>query len=281
MAGNEIVGNIVREYRIVLPISVEEYQVAQLYAVAEASKNETGGGEGIEVITNEPFESTIEGECSGKVFKGQYTHKVIHLSQKVPRIIRALAPKGSLEIIEKAWNAYPYCRTVYTNDYMADNFFIVIESRHEPGTGEIENVHQLSKKKLEKRNVDVIDIVNDPCRPNDYKAEEDPSKVKSEKTGRGPLIGADWSKNQNPVMCCYKLYDVKFKWLGLQTHVESLIMKSVRNLLFNFHRQVFCWIDKWHGMTIEDIRVLEEQTKKDLDQMRQSGEVKGTVMKEK
>ena len=32
-----------------------QYQVGQLWAVAEASKNETGGGEGIEVIKNEPF----------------------------------------------------------------------------------------------------------------------------------------------------------------------------------------------------------------------------------
>lgn len=34
-----------------------KYQVAQLYSVAEVSKNETGGGEGIEVLKNEPFEN--------------------------------------------------------------------------------------------------------------------------------------------------------------------------------------------------------------------------------
>lgn len=48
-----------------------QYQVGQLYAVAEASKNETGGGEGVEVKVNEPYEK--DGE------KGQYTHKVYHL----------------------------------------------------------------------------------------------------------------------------------------------------------------------------------------------------------
>uniref|UniRef100_A0A8C4EUM2 Phosphatidylinositol transfer protein, alpha a n=1 Tax=Dicentrarchus labrax TaxID=13489 RepID=A0A8C4EUM2_DICLA len=79
------------------------YQVGQLYAVAEASKNETGGGEGVEVIVNEPYEK--DGE------KGQYTHKIYHLQSKVPGFIRVIAPKGSLEVHEKAWNAYPYCRT--------------------------------------------------------------------------------------------------------------------------------------------------------------------------
>lgn len=50
-----------------------QYQVGQLYSVAEASKNETGGGEGIEVLKNEPYEK--DGE------KGQYTHKIYHLKR--------------------------------------------------------------------------------------------------------------------------------------------------------------------------------------------------------
>ena len=32
----------------------------------------------------------------------------------MPAYIRWLAPKGSLEVHEEAWNAYPYCRTVVT-----------------------------------------------------------------------------------------------------------------------------------------------------------------------
>lgn len=37
-------------------MSVEEYQIGQLWSVAEASKQETGGGEGVEVLENRPFE---------------------------------------------------------------------------------------------------------------------------------------------------------------------------------------------------------------------------------
>ncbi|NXI05855.1 PIPNB protein, partial [Pachycephala philippinensis] len=80
-----------------------QYQVGQLYSVAEASKNETGGGEGIQVLKNEPYEK--DGE------KGQYTHKIYHLKSKVPGFVRMIAPEGSLVFHEKAWNAYPYCRT--------------------------------------------------------------------------------------------------------------------------------------------------------------------------
>jgi len=45
--------------------------------------------------------------------------------------------------------------------------------------------------------------------------------------------------------------------------------------------KVFCWIDKWHGMTMEDIRALEEDTKKKLDEERAKGEIRGTVGLEK
>ena len=62
--------------------------MAQLYAVAEASKNETGGGEGIEVLKNEPYDDKSQpGE------KGQYTHKIYHLASKVPKFIRMIAPR--------------------------------------------------------------------------------------------------------------------------------------------------------------------------------------------
>ena len=269
------VSSVIREYRITLPMSVEDYHIGQLYGVAEASKNETGGGEGVQVATNEPREEVIPGESTGAKMKAQYTHKIFHLESKVPTIIRKLAPNGALTLHEKAWNAYPYCRTVYTNDYMKDAFHIVIETRHEPGTGDIENVHSLTPQHLKKRVVDVIDIANDKCDSRDYKADEDPTKFKSEKTGRGPLQGSDWKKKQDPVMTCYKLYHVEFKWFGLQSVVENMVVKTVRRLLFNFHRQVFCWIDKWFGMTIEDIRELEAKTKNELDELRNTGEVRG------
>lgn len=56
-----------------------QYQVGQLYSVAEASKNETGGGEGIEVLKNEPFEGVPL--LGGKFNKGQYTYKIYHLAR--------------------------------------------------------------------------------------------------------------------------------------------------------------------------------------------------------
>ena len=104
---------IIKEFRITLPMTVEEYQVAQWYRVVEASS-----GEGVEVLKNEAYDENHADYIpllGGKFTKGQYTDKVYHLASKVPGFVRLLAPKGSLEIHEEAWNAYPYCKTVLTN----------------------------------------------------------------------------------------------------------------------------------------------------------------------
>ncbi|XP_072244349.1 phosphatidylinositol transfer protein beta isoform [Leuresthes tenuis] len=264
---------LIKEYRVVLPCSVEEYQVGQLFSVAEASKNETGGGEGIEVLKNEPYEK--DGE------KGQYTHKIYHLKSKVPGFVKLLAPEGSLIFHEKAWNAYPYCRTIVTNEYMKDNFFIKIETWHKPDMGTQENVHKLDSSTWESVTVVPIDIADrSQVSAADYKPDEDPAKFKSVKTSRGPL-GPSWkkelmSKTECPRMCAYKLVTVKFKWWGLQTKVENFIHEQEKRIFTNFHRQLFCWIDKWVELTMDDIRRMEAETQRELDELRKKGEVRGT-----
>lgn len=268
---------LIKEFRVILPMTVEEYQVAQLYSVAEASKNETGGGEGVKVEKNEPYDNVPL--LNGQFTKGQYTLKKYFLASKVPKLISALAPSGSLEIQEEAWNAYPYCKTVLSNpNYMKENFVIKVETYHYADRGTSENIHELDKDQLKRREVVVIDIA-EPVPRNDYKINEDPTKYTSEKTGRGPLKnepGKKWTHSVNPVMTCYKLVTCEFKWFGLQTKVESFIMQTEKRLFSNFHRQVFCWTDKWHGMTMEDIRALEDQTKEELEKKRAEGEVCGT-----
>ena len=64
---------LIKEFRVVNNCSVEEYQVAQLFMVIEASREETGGGDGVEIHINEPYDNEMG--------KGQYTKKTYHLSR--------------------------------------------------------------------------------------------------------------------------------------------------------------------------------------------------------
>ncbi|XP_008938110.1 PREDICTED: phosphatidylinositol transfer protein beta isoform, partial [Merops nubicus] len=115
----------------------------------------------------------------------------------------------------------------------------------------------------------------------DYKADEDPALFQSVKTKRGPL-GPNWKKElatdeECPKMCAYKLVTIKFKWWGLQNKVENFIQKQEKRIFTNFHRQLFCWIDKWIDLTMEDIRRMEDETQKELEAMRKKGSVRGTL----
>jgi len=57
-----------------------------------ASKAETGGGEGIEVLKNEPFTATAGVQptlplLNGKYAAGQFTRKIYHLARYVVNVL--------------------------------------------------------------------------------------------------------------------------------------------------------------------------------------------------
>ncbi len=56
------------------------------------------------------------------------------------------------------------------------------------------------------------------------KAEEDLSTYKSEKTGRGPLKEG-WKKTSDPIMCSYKVVEIKLDIWGIQGKVEDFLHK--------------------------------------------------------
>ena len=58
-----------------------KYQVAQLWSVAQASKENTGGGEGVVVLNNEPFLN--KRDLFKNYTSGQYTHKLYKLQRFV------------------------------------------------------------------------------------------------------------------------------------------------------------------------------------------------------
>ena len=81
--------------------------------MAEASKNETGGGEGVEVLKNEPYENVPL--LNGKFNKGQYTYKIYRLASKVPGWIKMIAPTGRTEhsVPAGAWHYYRGLRVIF------------------------------------------------------------------------------------------------------------------------------------------------------------------------
>ena len=262
----------IHEYRITMPMTLDEYEVGLLFTLAQAHKRETGGGEGVVIVKNEPYENFSL--FHGKYSKGQYTYKIYHEESKMPKFIRLVAPPEALVAHEESWNAFPHGKLIYSNPkYMKGNCWMEIDTFHTKDRGESENVHELDSEELESRSVIHIDIANDPVDEKDYVEESDPTKFKSRKTGRGPLTG-DWIVSTEPVMTAYIIVKV---FLGgtlgtplIASQIENFAAKVQRRLFLNFYRNMFCSIDEWHGLTMEEIRVMEEETRLILYEHRRS-----------
>ncbi|KAM9464350.1 membrane-associated phosphatidylinositol transfer protein 2-like isoform 2-T2 [Salvelinus alpinus] len=256
---------LIKEYRIPMPMSVDEYRIAQLYMIQKKSRDETcGEGSGVEILENKPYENGPGGI-------GQYTHKVYHIGMHIPSWFCSILPKAALRVEEESWNAYPYTRTRYTCPFV-EKFSIDIETYYKPDTGNQPDVFNMSPAEKRLRTLDPIDIVKDPITPHEYLQEEDPRIYRSDKTKRGPLQ-EDWIEEYNnnpgktPIMCAYKLCKVEFRYWGMQSKIERFIHDvGLRKVMVRAHRQAWCWQDEWYGLTIEDIRQLELETQLALAQ---------------
>ncbi|XP_055214254.1 membrane-associated phosphatidylinositol transfer protein 2 isoform X7 [Gorilla gorilla gorilla] len=247
---------IIKEYRIPLPMTVEEYRIAQLYMIQKKSRNETyGEGSGVEILENRPY-------TDGPGGSGQYTHKVYHVGMHIPSWFRSILPKAALRVVEESWNAYPYTRTRFTCPFV-EKFSIDIETFYKTDAGENPDVFNLSPVEKNQLTIDFIDIVKDPVPHNEYKTEEDPKLFQSTKTQRGPLSEnwiEEYKKQVFPIMCAYKLCKVEFRYWGMQSKIERFIHDTgLRRVMVRAHRQAWCWQDEWYGLSMENIRELEKE----------------------
>ncbi|XP_062015834.1 uncharacterized protein LOC133732322 [Rosa rugosa] len=245
---------LMKEFRIVMPMSLEEYQVAQAYMVTKMQQQNTNSTEGVEILENKSFEDDVFG-------KGQYTSKVYRLQSKAPTWLTTFAPADALIMQEEAWNAYPRCKTVIKCPYFT-KFQLTIETVHRADNGQSENVHGLSKEILAARDVEIVDIASSA---RDYWSyvvgsnNTDFSNFKSEKTGRGPLLEG-WQDTSSPVMTAYKLVTIDAPYWGFGYKLEQALLLGERALFLESHRNCFAWIDEWFGMTMQQLRELDQQS---------------------
>ncbi|KAF6201254.1 hypothetical protein GE061_005701 [Apolygus lucorum] len=149
-----------------------------------------------------------------------------------------------------------------TNPPRKDSVFVIIESIHLPDHGTQENVHGLPPEKLKLREVVYVDVGREPLNNKDSK---DPKKFVSQKTGRGPFTG-NWSETAKPIMTCYKLVTIEIKVWAFQSRVENFVANYQKKIFSNFHQDLVCGMDDWLHLTMAEIRVFEERTKRELDE---------------
>lgn len=255
----------VREFRIVMPMTLEEYNKGNRYSLSRETKAQSSAEEGVETLANEPFDDPNAPDPRYR--KGVFTHKILHLGGRVPKWARALTPKRALMLDEKCWNCPPYSKTIYTSEYFGEKFMLSVETIQLEDRGETENALGLPEHVLKDRAVDFIDIVGDPFDKSTYEEKEDPGKFKSVKVERGPLV-KNFRETHEPVMCVYKLVVAQFKVKAVKKKAESLMTKmGMRDLLLPFHRHIFCWMDDWYDKSLEEILAFEKEIQAELNQL--------------
>ncbi|KAG2673737.1 hypothetical protein I3760_13G104600 [Carya illinoinensis] len=202
-----------------MPLSLEEYGIAQMYMVTKMQQKNTTGTEGVELLESRPFEDDVYG-------KGRYTPKVYRLQSKVPAWLRKFAPPHALDVQEEAWSAYPRCKSVLKCAHFT-RFRLTIETVHRADNGHLENVHGLSKEQLAARIHRLLTSFNireffvlDRC---------------------------------DPVMTAYKLVTIDAPYWGFGRRLEQALLAGERALFLESHRHCFGWIDEWYGMTVQQI----------------------------
>ncbi|XP_042956974.1 phosphatidylinositol transfer protein 2-like isoform X2 [Carya illinoinensis] len=263
-----------------MPLSLEEYGIAQMYMVTKMQQKNTTGTEGVELLESRPFEDDVYG-------KGRYTPKVYRLQSKVPAWLRKFAPPHALDVQEEAWSAYPRCKSglpcpldvppcvflvlvlmsfwFFICKWMPHypvlkcahftRFRLTIETVHRADNGHLENVHGLSKEQLAARQVEYIDIDIPGKDCWSYvvgNCSIDFSKFKSARIDRGPLPKG-WQDRCDPVMTAYKLVTIDAPYWGFGRRLEQALLAGERALFLESHRHCFGWIDEWYGMTVQQI----------------------------
>ncbi len=258
------------EFRVCMPLSMEEYERGFIFALAKTTEQTSKDGEGVETKRNEHF---VNPEATDpRMEEGAYALKVLHMGARVPKLVRLLTPKNALMLVEESWNCFPYCKTVYASPYFGKRFTLTVESMVlADDRGEHPNALHLSEEQLKMREIDYVDIVEDEVESNYIEANEDPAKFASKLTGRGPLK-PEFYKTCEPCICVYKVVTVNLDFGPFQKKAEALCLSAgMRDLLVPFHRQIFCWIDEWYGLSLEDAKLFEKTVQDKINKELQFG----------
>ena len=250
-----------KEFRYVLPLSLDEYRLAEAWCSTQEYTKDTEK-EGIRLVEKRSFNDAWG--C------GTFYHSVYSYPSVIPGLVKTLLnkfyPNRSLNIHEKTWNSFPRSHSKYTNeDFLKNILTFNIDTMVLPDLGTTENALELPQSQWENVVVQVMDIAQMSSKTDARFSGYNPLNFVSRKTGRGPL-GSTWIKDfdkprtkqtasyqPTSCVCAYKLITCEFQYWGLQKLVQdSIISHDAANIL-GFHQKLYCSMDEWIDLSMDDI----------------------------
>ena len=254
------------EFRIIVPLSIEQCHHASNYACFKFSADAKGESEteGMEFVDFYDYEDE-NGE------KGRFSHKIMHLKSRVPAIIRWAVPDKYLHVAEISRDAFPHCTTEYKMPGVGDDCYLCLDSNHYPYAKPEdipENSAHLTEEELKIREIRYLDILDGPVGDktvllNDFEfpAEGIQKLVSDHKPNEKEL--PHWVQNYKGTMiCAVKTVKFNFKWWGIQTAVEAFVLNSiVPQVLLDNHRGMVAWAPDWSKITPKQLEEMIDERK--------------------
>lgn len=229
------------QFRIKLPYSLEAYNICQLYMASNHALSESKGEVQVSVLKNEKSTHPTLGDC-------QYTLKHMDIANKLPSAIKyAVGNNKALHFLETSHNAYPKCHTTYMSDYFTkEKFFVSVDSIHFEGNVDLNvNVLNIDSDIFSKAEFVEIDIYGKPYNVK-YKA------VKEE--------------NNDVCMTAIKFVVINVNCWGLGW-MAGMVKDVLKDVFVGAHQRGYCERREWQGMSMEDIRRMEDVNKNKLDEL--------------
>jgi hypothetical protein len=238
------------EYRIPVPLTLDEYQIGIDYAYFSGIKEQMGTGAGVTLLERREFEEDDPKDI--RMEAGTYRRKENQFGHHLPAILRGLAPEGSLAVIEESWDCFPYKKSVFKSAYMGESFYLEVRQMIvEDDRGDLENPLMLEEEYLG-REIEYIDILLDDKTSSPLEGGADVVTFQSEKHERGP-IKENFHESHEPITTVYSAVIFRLVTPMLQETAENLLLSwGVRDMLLAVHRRAYCTIDAWKDIHDEE-----------------------------
>ena len=298
---------LVYEYRIPMPLTVEEQKVGFRFIMVEGMYRyrlrhtldnmfyvklcrETGGGAGTLFLEHLPYSlqdypevcpiDHFKGDSKYKDEEGVYTYKTHHAGNRMPWWLVTLFHKDMLVMHEETWNSHPFYHQTFTlPELFASKFSTTVKSMvvaTEP-KGELEmeeNIFGLSPEDLERRQMSTLNIA-DKMFEKKMPGGKSPDIFKSRKTGRGPL-SKGW-QDSDALSVTHMLIIIHLAGPDVfPKKLHSFGQRMIKKLMWRYYGEMFLKMDDWIDLTTEEIVKLEEECMRELP-MRMLEKDKGDV----
>ena len=252
------------EFRIFVPFTMEQTKIASRYANARRAKDNTKGGDGVEILEKGPIEE--EGR------KGIFAHRVYHVKSHVPAAVRWAVPEKYAHVHEHYKNVFPHYDTYFEIPQLGSNMTLKNESRIIPyhkGDKIPENIMGLSEEQLSIRKVMYLDLVNGTGgKYDDFKVQgfscpeaqipviSAPSKKLDE--SKIPSWVDSFEGNMTLIIKCVTF---ELKWRGIQSMVEKIVPGIFHDVFQGTHKGMVLWSPEWCHMDEAAVDKYENQVR--------------------